>query len=339
MRPPVARVLWDMVDGPMPRGLLGVGMGDLHPDGETWRLHLGGFSMSFRNRLYTATAQGDDVMDAAWTVETDRRGRAVAIVADAPRDAWDGGGMHTPSFLPAADGRPARIFYAGRAGRKHTGAGSRYAIGMLEHIDGRWRRIPGPIVAGDAERPSAFEPRVVHDGERFVLWYLAAPHEVGPGEQPDFELRVTTSVDGVTGWSPPALFATSAEGFFDIAVSRRHDRWVMVLARGTNLHGTAPFPAQGLWIMQADVPSPDRAAWSAPERLFDTDAEGTPEWMARGVCDPAIVPGDGPLTVFVSGTRRYRSWVDLAWRRLRARRRPPVPAPYFLSTAVLRFEE
>ncbi|MGJ9372857.1 hypothetical protein [Nesterenkonia sp. CF4.4] len=42
------RVLWDMVDGPMPRGLLGVGIGDLHADDEQWTLFLGGFSTTFR---------------------------------------------------------------------------------------------------------------------------------------------------------------------------------------------------------------------------------------------------------------------------------------------------
>lgn len=33
--------------------------------------------------------------------------------------------MHTPSFLPATEDTPARIYYAGRSGRHHVGLASR----------------------------------------------------------------------------------------------------------------------------------------------------------------------------------------------------------------------
>lgn len=336
---PEVRVLWDMVDGPMPRGLLGVGSGDLFPDGKRWNLLLGGYSTTFRNRLYAATAPADsDPFTAAWTVRKDRRRRAVALIADPPRSAWDGGGLHTPSYLPPNGDVPPRIYYAGRAGRRHVGAGSGYAIGLLELRDGRWMRRESPILTGAGDRPSVLEPRVIqHDG-RYVMWFLATPHEVAPGEQPDYELQTTTSVNGVDGWTAPKVFTTPNEGFFDIALTKAGSAWLMVLARGTNLHGTSPFPPQGLWLMHAQHPSEQRAAWSEPVRLLDTDTPGIPAWMGRGVCDPAaVVAPDGTLTVFVSGTRRYRSWRSLLFQQLKQRKRVPVPAPFYLCTAALRF--
>ncbi len=332
-----ARVLWDMVDGPMPRGLLGVGSGDLIQDGHRWVLLLGGYSTSFRNRLYVATAPPSaDPATAAWTVATDASRRAAPLLPDPPRSAWDGGGMHTPSYLPAEGDVPERIYYAGRSGRRHVGRGSRYALGVLERRDGRWERRDAPVLTGDDERPSVLEPRVVrHDGQ-YVLWFMAAPHEVAPGEQPDYELRTSTSVDGVGGWTPPTVFTTTDEGFFDVALVRAGDGWEMLLARGTNLHGTVPYPPQGLWSMSAAQPSPDRRDWSAPVHVLDTDAPGTPAWMSAGVCDPAAVRNpDGTLTVAVTGTRRRTGWLSLARGRLRRGHRPPPPAPFHLATAVL----
>jgi hypothetical protein len=136
--------------------------------------------------------------------------------------------------------------------------------------------------------------------------FLATPHEVAPGEQPDYELRTTTSVHGVTGWSTPTVCTT-------------------------------PFPEQGLWWIRSAQPSADRSDWTEPVRLLDTGRRDTPDWMGRGVCDPAAIStADGTLTVFVSGTRRYRNWAALAIRQLRRRQRLPVPAPFYLCTAVLR---
>ena len=336
-----ARVLWDMVDGPMPRGLLGVGIGDIHADEEQWTLFLGGFSNTFRNRLYTArAARGTDPATATWTLDTDSRGRAAALIEDAAPDAWDRGGMHTPSYVPASVDAPARIYYAGRASRRHVGVESSYAIGVLEDHEGRWVRRAAPILTGAAPRHSVLEPRVLRHGDRYIMWFLAAPHEVAPGEQPDYELRSSTSTDGISGWSAPEVFALSVEGFFDVAPVRLGSSWAMVLAPGTNLHGTSPYPPQGLWIMYSPTPSPRRTRWSTPERILDTDDADTPEWMGRGVCDPAAVFDDeGTLTVFVSGTRACRSWSSLTLARLRRFKRPPVPAPFFLSAAALRFSD
>lgn len=109
----------------------------------------------------------------------------------------------------------------------------------------------------------------------------------------------------------------------------------MVLARGSNLHVTPEFPDQGLWWITAAHPSADRADWSTPQRLLDTDAPGTAPWMARGTYGPALAfadPASTQATVFVTGTRSTPRWPVLALRHLARLRRPPVPAPFYLAT-------
>ncbi|GAB7051439.1 hypothetical protein JCM9534A_65650 [Catenuloplanes indicus JCM 9534] len=179
------------------------------------------------------------------------------------------------------------------------------------------------------------EPLAVPVDGGYRMWFLATPHEVGPGEQPDFELHVTDSADGIR-WDPARRFATAAEGYFDNAIYRTPYGWEMMLARGTNLHGTVPYPGQGLWIMRAATPSPDRAAWSPPERVLDTAAPGTPSWLGRGVCGPSVVPlPGGRRIVFLTGTHATASWPAAARRRWVHARRLPVPAPYFLATGTV----
>lgn len=130
-------VLWDMVDGPMPRGLLGIGDPDVHLVEGRWTMFLGGFSTSFRNRIYRATlADGGTPARGPWQLDLDRHGRAAAATPDPPRSAWDGAGMHTPSYVPPTAGRPARIYYTGRSTRRHYGPASRYAIGTARALRG-----------------------------------------------------------------------------------------------------------------------------------------------------------------------------------------------------------
>lgn len=333
---PPAQVLWDMLDGPMPRGLLGLGDPDVHLIDDRWTMFLGGFSTSFRNRLYRARlAEGHSPSSTAWRIETDDRGRAAPLVADPPRGAWDAAGMHTPSFVAPAGGHGARIYYTGRASTKHYGPNSRYAIGVLEYRDGHWQRRRTPILRGTPPRASVLEPFVIHTEGRYRMWYQANPHEIGPGEHPDYELRCTDSEDGITGWSPSRVFADPSEGFFDNALARGGQGWIMVLARGSNLHATPDFPDQGLWWITAPHPSPDRNDWSSPRRLLDTDLADTPEWMGRGAYGPALAVADptaNHATVYFTATRSTRSWPGLALQRLAQLRRPPVPAPFYLGT-------
>lgn len=329
--PSTGEPIWDMLGSRMPRGVLGLSDPDVHLIDGRWVMFIGGFSTSFRNRLYRARLPvGAEADHGGWVL--DRR----PVVADPPRGAWDAGGMHTPSYVPPHEGRPARIYYAGRASSRHYGEGSAYAIGVLTLDDERvWVRRDAPVVSGWPERPSALEPLVIATPGGYRMWFLATPHEVGPGEQPDFELHVTDSTDGID-WQPSRRFATTAEGFFDNAVYPTGQAWEMLLARGTNLHATTPYPEQGLWVMRASSPSPDRADWSPPQRVLDTDTPGTPPWMARGVCGPSVVPlPDGRRLVLLTGTHQAASWGQAARFRLAQARRLPVPSPYFLATGAI----
>ncbi len=336
---PEAQVFWDMIDGPMPRGLLGIGDPDVHLIDGRWTMFLGGFSTGFRNRLYRATLSDDgSPATGPWTIDHDGKGRVTALAADPPRGGWDAAGMHTPSYVPASGGNGPRIYYTGRATSKHYGPKSRYSIGVLEYQDGRWHRRSNPVLCGASSRPSVLEPFVIYTDGRYRMWYQANPHEIGPGEQPDYELRCVDSENGLTDWSPPTVFADPSEGFFDNTLARGGDGWVMVLAHGSNLHGARDFPEQGLWWITAPHPSADRSDWSEPRRLFDTDVPDTPNWCARGTYGPALTftdPASMQATVHFTATRATPRWPRLLLRRLRRFRRPPVPAPFYLATGAL----
>lgn len=329
--PIIGEPIWDMLGPRMPRGVLGLSDPDVHLIDGRWAMFIGGFSTSFRNRLYRARLPAGAGPDhGCWVL--DRR----PIVADPPKGAWDAGGMHTPSYVPPHEGGPARIYYAGRATTRHYGEGSAYAIGVFTLDEqGVWVRRDAPVVRGWLERASVLEPLVITVEGGYRMWFLATPHEVGPGEQPDFELHVTDSADGIA-WESSRRFATTAEGFFDNAVYPTPHGWEMLLARGTNLHATIPYPEQGLWVTRAATPSPDRTDWWPPRRVLDTDSPGAASWMARGVCGPSVVPlPDGRRLVFLTGTHEARSWRQAAWHRVTRARRLPVPAPYFLATGTI----
>lgn len=331
--------LWDMVDGPMPRGVLGLGDPDVHVLDGVPTMFLGGFSTSFRNRLYAATLPpGHDPVGGGWQLTTDGRGRAQALTADPPKGAWDEAGMHTPSYVPATSRHPARMYYTGRSSRRHYGATSRYSIGVLELDDGSWRRRSEPVVTGSGRRRSVLEPLVVHDGERYLMWWQANPHEIGPGDLPDYELQVAESDDGLT-WSTPRVFATPAEGFFDNAIARVGDVWAMVLARGADLHGTPGMPAQGLWLSTATAPSPDRGRWSEPVHVLRTDDPASPAHLDAGTYGPGLLArGEHALAVFATGVRTTPSWPRFLARRLLRGRRPVVPSPFYLSVTGMRWD-
>ncbi|WP_106847949.1 hypothetical protein [Blastococcus sp. Marseille-P5729] len=328
---PVA--LWDMLGPALPRGVLGLSDPDVHLVNRQWTMFVGGFSTTFRNRLYRATLpNGAPLTLTGWRLDTGPQRRARPLVEDPHRAAWDAGGMHTPSYVPPAHGFPARIYYAGRGTRRRYGPGSNYSIGVLtQREEGTWARHPRPVLSGTAARPSVLEPRVIAAESGFRMWFLSTPHEVGPGEQPDFELWVSESADGLT-WRGSRRFSTGEEGFFDNTVVPTEHGWEMFLARGTNLHGTDPFPAQGLWWMRAEQPSAHRSDWSTPQRILDTDASSTARWLAQGVCGPSVAVEGSLRLAFLAGTYRSRPWLLELVSRLLSHRRPAVPAPYYLAS-------
>jgi hypothetical protein len=181
----------------------------------------------------------------------------------------------------------------------------------------------------------------IEDG-RWQLWYLSAEGEVGPGEQPDYRIEYVESVDGLSGWSAPEVVFTTADGFFDNDVRRVDGHHEMLVARGTNLHGTPDYPTQGVWWLRSASGAGARRDWSAtPLRLLDTDADPLP-WFAAGVCGPSFHYGDteadrDTLYVFCTGTSARIDWPRAALRRVLKGRLPPVPSPYYLATGRLAF--
>ncbi|MFF8762884.1 hypothetical protein ACF07Q_00110 [Nocardiopsis dassonvillei] len=90
-----------MLEGTVPHGLLGLSDPNVHRVGDRWCMFVGGFSTSFRNRLYRAALPvGADVRLTGWRIDSSARGRPLALAPDAPRGARDAGGMHTPCYVP-----------------------------------------------------------------------------------------------------------------------------------------------------------------------------------------------------------------------------------------------
>ncbi|WP_280437775.1 hypothetical protein [Nocardia carnea] len=332
--------LFDMLNNPRPgHGLLGVSDPDLHCLDGRWSMFVGAMNNRFQVRLYEARLpEGADITDDRWQFVTDSRDRAVALGAP-ERGAWDSAGMHSPTYVrgTAHDRTVERIYYAGQLTRTMSGKRSRYAIGYLERsAGGEWLPHPEPVLSGDETRPSAMEPYVLWADGQWRMWYLACVGEVGRGEQPDYEMRYTTSEDG-QHWAAPERFTDEAEGFFDntIATGRGFSR--MILARGTNLHGTVPFPSQGLWLADTAGNPAGRDSWQPFERLLDTDTAAEP-WYAAGVCGPAcVLDGDDIMHVFATGTHSPIPWYRAVVQQFRHRRRPLVAAPFYLATARFTF--
>ncbi len=338
-----ATPLFSMVDGLAPvTNVLGVSDPDVHLVDGRWTMFLGGFTTRLRVSLFTATLPpGASLSSNEWTLTTQhgRVQQALPLVADPPRRAWDAQGMHTPCFV---DGPERRVYYAGRSSRAVTGVDSRYAIGVLRQIGGRWVRHGPPVHVGTDERPSALEPHVRVDDGLWRMWYLSTVGEPGPGELPDYRIHYVESADGIAGWSAPRTFFTSDDGFFDLTVRRVDDRFQMIVARGTNLYGTPGYPEQGLWHLDSPTGSGDRGDWSAePRRLLDTGLTPLP-WFANGTLGPSMHLGDtgadrDTCYVFCTGTHARSNWFAAAARRAAAGRRPPVPAPFHFTTGRLAF--
>ena len=339
-------VLFDMAKGLPVRNVIGVGDPDIHLLDGRWMMFLGGFTTGFAVRIFEARLPvGDELDSDRWALRTvPGRPRRAAQLFTPPRlGSWDSHGTHTPSYVSgrSARGTPAqRIYYAGRSTIRNGGPGSRYAIGAAELQEGRWIRRASPVLTGDSRRPSAFEPLVRYEGGTWRIWYLSAPNEVGRDEQPDYELRYRESADGLTQWSAPTTLFTSDEGYFDNTVHPVDGGFEMLLARGSNLYGTKPYPRQGLWWARSHVPSGTRADWTAdPVRILDAET-APPWWLERGAFGPEFHYGrratdETTMYVFTSGTSAATPWLRSAIQRLRERKLPPAPTPFILSVGRL----
>lgn len=238
-------------------------------------------------------------------------------------DEW----LHTPcrvvGTVPGQIGEVERLYYTGTAGEDPDPAKRSMAIGVLERVNGHWRRRDEPIVVGSPDRACVLEPKVVHHDGRWRIWYQATDHEAGPGELPDCEIHYVESEDGITDWTSPRVVFSSADNWFDAAVTPVPGGFHMLAARAPNMFGgVSGLPPQGLWSMTASRPSGERHDWTAtPSLLLDADTGAS--WFAGGIYGPCAVKGTTPedrdrLHVFFTGSA------------------PPDPDPYVLSIG--RFE-
>ncbi|QUX27092.1 hypothetical protein KGD83_17275 [Nocardiopsis akebiae] len=101
-------VQWDVPEATVPHGLLGLSEPNVHRFGDRWCTFVGGFSTSFRNRLYRAALPvGADVRPTGWRIDSSARGRPLVLAPDAPRGARDAGGA-PPAARRRAAPRPRR---------------------------------------------------------------------------------------------------------------------------------------------------------------------------------------------------------------------------------------
>ncbi|GAB3233817.1 hypothetical protein [Mycolicibacterium hippocampi] len=339
-------LLFDMGAGLGVCNVIGLGDPDVHLVDGRWTMFLGGFTTGFTVRIFTARLPTGHELDSnAWSLSTvpGHRRWARSLFRPPRFGAWDSHGTHTPSYVLGRDsvGNPLeRIYYAGRGTWHNGGPRSRYSIGVAERRDGIWRRRDQPVLVGTAELRSVFEPLVRYEDGLWRLWFQWAPHEVGRGEQPEYRLCYTESRDGLAGWSTPVVVFDSDEGYFDNAVHAGRSGVDMLLARGSNLYGTEPFPAQGLWWVRSTSHSGARKSWTErPVQLLDAQSD-PPAWLERGAFGPDFRFGRRPedattMYVFTSGTAPAPRWWPTAHRRLLRGRLPPVPAPFSLGVGRL----
>lgn len=339
--------LFDMMDGFAPiTNLLGIGDPDVHRIGDRWWMFFGGFHTGMRNNLFCASLPpGAPLSSNRWVITTteDNPRRAAALVAQPPKDSWDGYGLHTPSYASGISSNAAgetyqceRIYYTGRISRSIIDNDRPVAIGVMERTSRGWVRRPKPVLQGTPEYPSVLEPKARYFEGMWRIWYAATPKVAGKKTPPAYQIRYVESEDGVTNWSEPQVLFSTDDGYFDSVVSQGDSGYEMVVCRSGNLAGKADFPAQGLWWLRSRTPSGDRDDWS-PQLVQFLDADcGAEDWYANGVLGPSVQYGDTPedrntMFVFFTGVNRQTNWPGATMKKLAAFEKPPFPAPFYLS--------
>jgi hypothetical protein len=232
-----------------------------------------------------------------------------------------------------ARGRSRRehIYYTGRNSRSFVENDRPLAIGVIEKGPQGWVRHRDPVLRGTDDYGSVLEPKVRYFDGKWRMWYVATPKVAGRKTPPNYQVRYVESDDGLVGWSRPKVLFSTAEGFYDAVVARVEDGYEMVTCRSGNLGGWADFPPQGIWWLASSMPSGNRADWTTnPVVLLDADRCGA-DWYAGGVTDTSVQYEGGRMFVFFTGVHRETSWLRMSIGNLLALRKPPIPAPFYIS--------
>lgn len=338
-------VLFSMSTGYAPlTNLLGAGDPNVHWIDGRWWMFFGAFRTTLRNNIFAATlAPGEPLHEGMrWRVHThpSSHRRALPLVPQPGRAAWDRYGLHEPSYVEglSADGsgRPVRrLYYTGRSSPTSVGNTSPYSIGMLELTPVGWQRHPRPVLTGTARNPSALGPKVVYSDGMWRMWFRSTTGEPAKGERPVSEIHYTESVNGIDAWSTPRPFYTRAEGFAHAFVHRTPEGFEMLLSKSPNLFGDDSYPEQKLWISSSARASGEISDWSTPTPVLD--AESGPAWYRGGFFGSSLCvadgcsPDPGERFVFFTGAHTPLNWPRTALRRLCTGKRPPVPAPFYFT--------
>lgn len=314
--------------------LLATGDPDVQRFGDQWWMFFGAAQVDAAGNMagvniFTASLPSGAALNRTdWSITCTEASSqdAQPLVQQPQRGQWDEW-LHTPSYVHGPSTRSAlgqhdgkrmrdRIYYAGSSASSGS-AERQLSIGVMERVDGTWVRRADPVLRGTTSNPCVFEPKVRFLHGKWRMWYLAAPKEPESGELPDYRIEYVDSDDGID-WSEPHETFSSADSYFDAAVTQRPDGagYDMVAARGPNRFATPGFPSPGLWWLGSRAPSGNRSSWTAdPVQLLD--AESGAVWYAAGAFGPCArydTDNDpGLIHVFFTGAAQ------------------PAPHPYVLS--------
>lgn len=332
--------LFDMREGYAPlRGVLGISDPCVVRLDGRWTMFIGGMGWGFKTNILTARLPEGAPLDSPdWKFDTvpGHPSRPQRIIRQPARGSWNRC-LHSVCYVKGeVDGRPVeRIYHAGRATETVLSTTAPYRIGFLERRDGEWMSHPTPIeVKGLIGLEGVLEPKVEYADGFWHMRYLALT-EVGDDKDGNHTILYSRSRDGETGWSDPVVFSDAAAGFYDSVVLPDGDRFRLTLTRDSNLFGRVPYPKQGIWLAASDSRGTRLEDWSPPELVLDPDLDDD-GWYRGGMCSPSPQWSDRPETprrlhVFFVAAAAAMPWWRRAARALRARRRLPVPSPFFFT--------
>jgi hypothetical protein len=160
---------------------------------------------------------------------------------------FDAYSVQAPSVLYNPDSALFSMWYVGRDGSSGT-----FGIGFAESHDGRsWRRNLNPVLESTqpwSDGGLGF-PRVVRDGERYVMFYSGRALAAADGQAAPWHIGLASSLDG-TAWTPSTanpVLSPGAAGSFDAggvyspSVLQRPIAPGFFLYYGGQQSGTGPF--------------------------------------------------------------------------------------------------
>ena len=321
-----------------------LGIGDPHvvKINNQWWMFFGGFQTNFKNNIFSASLpEGEPLSSNNWQITRSpgKPTKAKALTENSVKGSWDAFGYHTPCYVSGLgkDGKEVeRVYYTGRASNKVVDNQEPYSIGVMEKTPKGWIRHPHPIIKGTKESPNVLEPKARYIEGMWRIWYVTTKQETGKKGYPNYRINYIESRDGISNWSEPAPLFLEDENYYDASVhSSNGIGYEMAVCRSTNLYGRKDFPKQGLWILKGLAPNGTRENWSHDPELV-IDAQNGEEWYRNGIGSPSGHYGESvedkdTLYMFFTGLHQERNWLNIAFERIKQRKIPPFPSPFYFT--------